>query len=77
VIGGWRKLHNEELYNLYSSPSIIRMIKSRRMRWAGYLARMDEKRNAYRILVGNPEGKRPLGRPNVCWWTILKWILER
>jgi hypothetical protein len=57
------KLHNEELHNLYSSPSIIRMIKLRRMRWAGHAARMGEKRNAYRILVGKPEGKRPLGRP--------------
>jgi hypothetical protein len=63
VTGGWRKLHNEKLHNLYASPSIIRMIKSRRMRWAGHVARMREKRNAYRILVGNPEGKRPLGRP--------------
>jgi hypothetical protein len=62
VIGGWRKLHNEELHNLYCSPSIIRIIKSRRMRWAGHIARMGEKRNAYNILVGNPEGKRPLGR---------------
>jgi hypothetical protein len=53
----WRKLHNEELHNLYSSPSIIRMIKLRRMRWAGHVARMREKRNAYRILVGMPEGK--------------------
>jgi hypothetical protein len=62
-----RKLHNEELHNLYSSPSIIRMIKCRRMRWAGHVARMGEKRNAYRILVGNPEGKRPLGRPRHRW----------
>jgi hypothetical protein len=61
---GWRKLHNEELHNLYSSPSKIRMMKSRRMRWAGSVARMGEKRNAYRILVGNPEGKRPLGKPS-------------
>jgi hypothetical protein len=53
VTGGWRKLHNEELHNLYSSPSIIRMTKSRRMRWAGNVARMVEKRNTYRILVGN------------------------
>jgi hypothetical protein len=52
------KLHNEELHNLYSSPSIIRMIKSRRMRWAGHVARMGEKRNAYRILVGKPEGRK-------------------
>jgi hypothetical protein len=56
-------LENEELHNLYSSPSIIRMIKSRRMRWTGHVARMGEKRNAYRILAENPEGKTPLGRP--------------
>jgi hypothetical protein len=55
VIGGWRKLHNEELHNLYCSPSIIRIMKSRRMRLAGHVARMGEKMNAYRILVGNPE----------------------
>jgi hypothetical protein len=61
--GGWRKLHNEELHNLFSSPNIIRTIKSRRMRWAGHVARMGETRNAYRILVGKPEGKRPQGRP--------------
>jgi hypothetical protein len=60
--GDWRKLHNEELHNFYSSPGIIRMIKTRRMRWAGHVARMGEKRNAYRILVGKPEGRRPLGR---------------
>jgi hypothetical protein len=63
VTGGWRKLHNEELHNLYSSPSVIRIIKSRRMRWAGHVARMGEKRNVCRLLVGKPEGKRPLGRP--------------
>jgi hypothetical protein len=57
VTGGWRKLHNEELHNLYSSPSIIRMIKSRRVRWAGHVARMGEKRNACRILVGNRKEK--------------------
>jgi hypothetical protein len=57
VTGGWRKLHTEELHNLYSSPSIIRIIKSRRMRWAGHVARMGEKRNVYRSLVGKPEGK--------------------
>jgi hypothetical protein len=62
VMGEWRKLHNEELRDLYSSPSIIRIIKSRRMRWAGHVARMGEKRKAYRLLVGKPEGKRPLGR---------------
>jgi hypothetical protein len=64
VTGGWRKLHNEELHDLYSSPSIIRIIKSRRMRWAGHVARMGEKRTSSdRILVGKPEGKRQLGRP--------------
>jgi hypothetical protein len=57
VTGGWRKLHNEEFRDLYSSPSIIRMIKSRRMRWEGHVARMGEKRNAFRLLVGKPEGK--------------------
>jgi hypothetical protein len=58
VTGGCRKLHNEELQNLYSSPSIIRIIKSRRKRWAGHVARMGQKRNVYRLLVGKPEGKR-------------------
>jgi hypothetical protein len=67
VTGEWRKLHNKELHDLYSSPSIIRIIKSRRMRWAGHVARMGEKRNAYRLLVGKPEGKRPLGRPRRRW----------
>jgi hypothetical protein len=62
-MGGWRKLYNEELHNLYSSPSIIRIIKSRKMRWAGHMARMGEKRNVYRLLVGKSEGKTPLGRP--------------
>jgi hypothetical protein len=64
VMGDWRKLHNEELHNLYSWPNIIRMIKSRRMRWAGHVVRMRELRNACRILVGKLEGKRPLGRPS-------------
>jgi hypothetical protein len=63
VTRDWRKLHNGELHNLYSSPNIIRMIKSRRLRWAGHVARMGETRNVYRILVGKPEGKRPLGTP--------------
>jgi hypothetical protein len=67
VTGEWRKLHNKELHNLYFSPNIIRMIKSRSMRQAGNVARMGETRNAYRILVGKPEGKRPLGRPRRGW----------
>jgi hypothetical protein len=71
----WRKLHNEELHNLYSSPSIIRMITSRRMIWAGHVARMWERRNAYRILVGKPEGKRPLGRPRHRWMDNIKMDL--
>jgi hypothetical protein len=60
VTGGWRKLHNEELHDLYSLPCIIRIIKSRRMRWGGHVAQMGEKRNAYRLLVGKPEGQRQL-----------------
>jgi hypothetical protein len=72
VTEGWRKLHNEQLHNLYSSPSIIRMIKSRRMRWAGHVARKGAKRNAYRLLVGNPEGKRPLERPRRRWVDNIK-----
>jgi hypothetical protein len=72
VTGGWRKLHNGELHNLYSSPSIIRIIKSMRMRWEGHVARMGEKRNVYRLLVGKPEGKRPLGRPRRKWMDTIK-----
>jgi hypothetical protein len=63
VTGEWRKLHNEELNNLYSSPNIVRVIKSRRLRWAGHVACMGEGRGVYRVLVGKPEGRRPLGRP--------------
>jgi hypothetical protein len=86
VTGEWRKLHNEELRDLYSSPSIIRIIKSRRMRRAGHVARIREKRNAYRLLVGKPEGKGPLGRPRCRWvdnirmdlgevgWGDMDWI---
>jgi hypothetical protein len=70
-------LHNEELPKLYSSPSIIRSIKSRRRRWAGHIALMREKRNAYRILVGKPERKRPTEDLNVSMRIILKWIVER
>jgi hypothetical protein len=67
VTGEWRKLHNEELHNLYSSPNINRHIKSRRMRWAGHVARMREERNMYRVLMGKSEGKRPVGRPRRRW----------
>jgi hypothetical protein len=82
-----RKLHNRELHDLYSSPSIIRIIKSRRMRWAGHIARMGEKRNAYRLLVGKPEGKRLLRKPRRRWvdnirmdlvevgWGDVDWIV--
>jgi hypothetical protein len=67
VTGEWRKLHNEELHNLYSSPDIIRQVKSRRMRWAGHVARMGEERKVYKVSVGKPEGKRLLGRPTRRW----------
>jgi hypothetical protein len=66
------KLHHERHHNLYSSPSIIKMIQSRRMRWAGHVARMGARRNAYRILVGKPEGRRPLGRPRRRWVDNIK-----
>jgi hypothetical protein len=75
MTGGWRKLYNEELHNLYSSSSIIRIIKSRRMRWAGHVARMGEKRNVYRLSVGKPEGRRPLGRPRRRWIDNIKMDL--
>jgi hypothetical protein len=75
VTGRWRKLHNEELHNLYYSPSIIRIIKSRRMGWVGHVARMGEKRNVYRLLVGKSEGKRPLGRPRHRWIDNIKMDL--
>jgi hypothetical protein len=67
VTGEWRNLHNEELHILYSSINIIRQIKSRRMRWAGHVARMGEDRKVYKVLVGKPEEKRPLGRPRSRW----------
>jgi len=63
VTEDWRKVHNEEPHDPYSSPSIVRVIKSRRMRWAGHVARMGERRGVYRVLVGKPEGKRPFGGP--------------
>jgi hypothetical protein len=68
---------NEELHNLYSSPNVIRMIKSRRMRWAGHVVRMGEKVNAYRILVGNQKERDYYGDQDVGGWTVLKCILER
>jgi hypothetical protein len=73
---GWIKLHNE-LHNLYSSPNIIRTIKSSRMRWAGHVAHMGEKGNAYRVFVGKPKGKRPLRRPRCRWEDNITWILEK
>jgi hypothetical protein len=73
-IGGWRKLHNEELHNLHSSPCIIRMIKSRRMRWAGHITRVGEKRHAYRILVEKPEGKKPIRKPRHRWENNIKMV---
>jgi hypothetical protein len=76
VTGGWRKLHNEELHGLYSSPSIVRVIKARRMRWAGHVARMGEVRGAYNILVGRSEGRRPLGRPRCRWEDNIKMDLR-
>jgi hypothetical protein len=86
VTGEWRKLHNEELRDLYSSPSIIRIIKAMTMRSVGHVARMGERRNVYRLMVGKPEGKRPRGRPRHRWldnirmdlvevmWTGLVWL---
>jgi hypothetical protein len=68
VTGEWRKLHNEELHNLYSSPDIIRQVKSTRIRWAGHVARMGEERIVYKVLVGKPEGKSPPGRPRRRRW---------
>jgi len=67
VTGKWWRSHNEELNDLYSSPNIVQVIKSRRMRWAGHVARMGEERGVYRVLVGKPEGRRPLGRPRRRW----------
>jgi hypothetical protein len=72
---GWRELRNEALHNLYSSPSIIRIIKSKRVRWAGHVARMGEKRNVYRLLVGKPEVKGPLGRQRRRWLDNIKMDL--
>ena len=75
ITGEWRKLHNEELSDLYSSPNIVRVIKSRRMSWAGHVARMVESRGVYRVLVGKSEGKRPLGRTRCRWEDNIKMDL--
>jgi len=76
VTGEWRKLHNEELSDLYSLPNIVRVVKSRRMRWAGHVAHMGEGTGVYRVLVGKPEGKRPLGRPRRRWEDNIKIDLQ-
>ena len=76
VTGEWRKLHNEELNDLYSLPNIVRVVKSRRMKWAGHVARMGEDRGVHRVLVGKPEGKRPLGRPKRRWENNIKMDLQ-
>jgi len=74
--GEWRRLHNEELNDLYSSPNIVQVIKSRRMRWAGHVACMGEEKGAYRVLVGKPEGKRPLWRPTYRWVNNIRMDLQ-
>jgi hypothetical protein len=76
VTGEWRRLHNKEIYALYSSPNIIRVMKSRRLRWAGHVARMGERRGAYRALVGKRDGRRPLGRPRRRWEDNIKMDLR-
>jgi hypothetical protein len=76
VTGKWRKLHNEELNDLYYLPSIVQVVKSRRMRWAGHVARMGEERGVQRVLVGKPEEKRPLGRPRRRWENNIKMDLQ-
>ena len=76
VTGEWRRLHNEELNDLYCSPNIVRVIKSRRIRWAGHVARMGEERGTYRVLVGKPEEKKPLGRPRRRWVNNIRMDLQ-
>ena len=77
VTGEWRKLHNEELNDLYSLPNIVRVVKLRRMRWAGHVARMGEDRGVHRVLVGKPEGKRSLGDQDLDGRIILRWIFRK
>ena len=77
VTGKWRKLHNEELSDLYYLPNILRVVKSRKMRLAGLVARMGEVRGVYRVLVGKPEGKGPLGRPRRRWEDNIRWIFRK
>ena len=77
VTGEWRKLHNEELRDLFSLPNIVRVVKSRRMRWVGHVVRMGEGRGVHRVVVGKPEGKRPLGDPDVDGMIILRWIFGK
>jgi hypothetical protein len=76
VMGEWRELHNEELNYLYSLTNIVWLVKLRRMRWAGHVARMGEERGVHRVLVGKPEGKRPLGRPRCRWEDNIKMDLQ-
>ena len=76
VTGEWRELHNEELNDLYSLPNIVRVVRSRQMRWAGHVVRMGEDRGVHRVLVGKPEGKRPLGRPRRRWEDNVKMDLQ-
>jgi hypothetical protein len=76
VTGDWRNLHNEDLNDLYSCPNIVRVVKSRRMRWAGHVVRMGEERGVHRVLVGKPEEKRPLGRPRLRWEDNIKMAVQ-
>ena len=76
VTGEWRRVHNEELNDLYASPNIVRVIKWRGMRWAGHVARMGEEKGVYRVLVGKPEGRRPLGRPRRRWVDNIRMDLQ-
>ena len=75
-MGEWTRLHNEKVNDLYSSPNIVRVIKSRRMRWVGHVVRMGEESGVYRVLVGKPEGKRPLGRPRHRWVDNIRLDLQ-